>query len=330
MKNLITRTASGVIFVALMIGGILWHPLSFLAVMLLVLVGTLNEFYNITAEKRGPNDSRLTGKWFLTGLFTFVFLLSYLLASEPVRAMPDISNPLKALFQVIMMQRDSALTLNALIPSLIFLVFFFQLFSKSTKPFENIGWNVVAIMYILVPLALTNKIYFEKNALFLVLLFGIIWLYDSMCYVFGSLLGKRKLFERVSPKKTVEGLIGGSIITLTVAWFLAPILENLSQNESLAASAGWLIDLTSGLKDISQIQWVLLTVVIIFGATVGDLVESLLKRSLQIKDSGSIMPGHGGFLDRFDAYFFTVPFVVLMLWLITQANNLMLLMEFVK
>lgn len=309
MKNLAIRAASGFVFVALMIGGILWHPLSFLAVMLVVVVGSLNEFFNITTEKSGPSDSRLTGKWFLTGLFTLVFLLSYLLASEPVRAMPDISNPLKALFQVIMMQRDSALTLNALVPSLIFLVFFFQLFSKSTRPFENIGWNVIAIVYILVPMALTNKIYFEKGPLFLVALFGIIWFYDSACYSFGSLIGRTKLFERVSPKKTIEGLVGGALVTLAASWF---------------------INLIPGLEVLSKIQWVILTVVVIFGATAGDLVESLLKRSLQIKDSGSIMPGHGGFLDRFDAYFFTVPFVVWILWVFTQANNLMLLMEFVS
>lgn len=309
MKNLAIRAASGFVFVALMIGGILWHPLSFLAVMLVVVVGSLNEFFNITAEKRGPSASRLTGKWFLTGLFTLVFLLSYLLASEPVRAMPDISNPLKALFQVIMMQRDGALTLNALVPALVFLIFFFELFSKSTKPFENIGWNTIAIMYILVPMALTNKIYFEKGPLFLVAIFGIIWFYDSACYSFGSLIGKRKLFERVSPKKTLEGLIGGVLVTLTASWF---------------------IPLIPGLEILSSIEWLLLTVVIIFGATAGDLVESLLKRSLQIKDSGSIMPGHGGFLDRFDAYFFTVPFVVWILWVFTQANSLMLLMEFVS
>lgn len=309
MKNLAIRAASGFVFVALMIGGILWHPLSFLAVMLVVVVGSLNEFFNITAEKRGPSASRLTGKWFLTGLFTLVFLLSYLLASEPVRAMPDIANPLKALFQVIMMQRDGALTLNALVPALVFLVFFFELFSKSTKPFENIGWNTIAIMYILVPIALTNKIYFEKGPLFLVAIFGIIWFYDSACYSFGSLIGKRKLFERVSPKKTLEGLIGGILVTLTASWF---------------------IPLIPGLEILSSVEWLLLTVVIIFGATAGDLVESLLKRSLQIKDSGSIMPGHGGFLDRFDAYFFTVPFVVWILWVFTQANSLVLLMEFVS
>jgi phosphatidate cytidylyltransferase len=309
MKNLFVRAASGLVFAVIMIGGILWHPLSFLAIMSLVLIGSLNEYYNITSERREPSASRFSGKWFLVFSFFLVYGLSFLLSSEPVRAMPDISNPLKALFQVIMMQRDSALALNVLVPILIFKMFAWELFSKRERPFENLGWNVIAVVYILVPLVLTNKIFFEKGPVFLVAVFGLVWFYDSACYSFGSLLGRHKLLERISPKKTIEGLVGGAITTVMVSWFLPRV---------------------PGLEILTKVQWVILTLVIITAATFGDLVESLLKRSLNIKDSGSIMPGHGGFLDRFDAYFFTVPFMAFTLWAFTQANNLMLLLEYVN
>jgi phosphatidate cytidylyltransferase len=309
MKNLAIRAASGLVFAVIMIGGILWHPLSFLAVMSVVLIGSLSEYYNIISERREPSASRFSGKWFLVSVFFVVYALSFLLSSEPVRAMPDISNPVKALFQVIMMQRDSALALNVLVPILIFKLFAWELFSKRERPFENLGWNVLGVAYILVPMILTNKIFFEKGAVFLLAVFGIIWFYDSACYSYGSLFGKHKLLERVSPKKTIEGLAGGALTTLVASWFLP---------------------LVPGLEILSKVQWVILTAVIITGATYGDLVESLLKRSLNIKDSGSIMPGHGGFLDRFDAYFFAVPFIALMLWVFTQVNNLMLLLEYVN
>lgn len=297
MKNLVTRAASGFVFAVVMIGGIMWHPLSFLAVMSVVLIGTLNEYYNITSERREHSSYFLSKKWSLITIFFVVYVISFLLSSEPVRAMPDISNPLKALFQVLLMQRDSALALNVLVPILIFKLFFIELFTKNRKPFENIGWNVIAVMYVLVPMILTNKLFFDKGPLFLVALFGIVWFYDSACYSYGSLFGKRKLFERVSPKKTLEGFIGGVVTTLIASWFL---------------------HLIPGLDILSKPEWVILTVVLIFGATVGDLVESLLKRSLSIKDSGSFMPGHGGFLDRFDAYLFSIPFVALMLCLVLK------------
>lgn len=309
MKNLAIRAASGLVFAVIMIGGILWHPLSFLAVMSVVLLGSLHEFFRVTEQKRESSKQLFSREWFLLLSFWSVFAISFLLSSEPVRALPDISNPVKALFQVILMQRDSALALTVLVPILIFKLFAFELFSKRERPFENLGWNVMAVMYILVPMILTNKIFFEKGALFLVAVFGIIWFYDSACYSYGSLFGKHKLLERVSPKKTIEGLIGGVITTLVVAWFLP---------------------LVPGLEILSKVEWVILTAVVITAATYGDLVESLFKRSLNIKDSGSIMPGHGGFLDRFDAYFFAVPYVALMLWIFTQANNLMLLLEYVN
>lgn len=311
MKNLAVRAASGVVFVTLMVVGILFNQWTYLLIMGGVLLGSLNEFYSVTKPHREAPLFRPAQKWSLIALFMVVFLISYMLVSPPVRYLPDTGNMAKAFFQILLMQRDGALAMNILVPGLIFILFAIELFTKHEKPFVNIGWNLVGATYLLMPMVLTNKIYFEKGGVFLITIFAIIWLYDSACYAIGSLIGKTPLLPRVSPKKTVEGTIGGSIVTLLAVFFVVPHVPYLEGT-------------------LSNIEWTILSVVIIKFATLGDLVESLLKRSMNVKDSGSIMPGHGGFLDRFDAYFLTVPFVAFMLWIFTQVDNLMSLLQFMK
>jgi phosphatidate cytidylyltransferase len=139
-----------------------------------------------------------------------------------------------------------------------------------------------------------------------------------MCYISGSLIGRTKLFERISPKKTVEGLIGGMVLSLTLVFFYDRILALLSGAYHLQTAA------------YSNVQWVFIGLVTLVFATFGDLVESQLKRSLNIKDSGSIMPGHGGFLDRLDAILVAIPFSVLAIWLVDQINNILLLKNFLS
>ena len=119
----------------------------------------------------------------------------------------------------------------------------------------------------------------------------LIWTNDTMAYFVGSQLGRRKLFERISPKKTWEGTIGGGLCAVLVAWGLSFII-----------------------KDFTQPQWLVLGMVAAVFGTLGDLVESMLKRSVGVKDSGNLLPGHGGLLDRFDAFIFALPFF----WLALQ------------
>lgn len=313
MKKFFIRTASALVFAVFMFGGILWCPLSFSILMSIILIGSMNEFYNISQPKRENLTAPLTKKTFIIISCIIVYWISFLLSSEPVRAMPDVHNLFKAFFQVLLMQRDSALAMNVIVPVLIFIFFAAELFSKSENPFVNIGWNVLAAFYLLVPLILTNNIYFTKGGIFLLLVFCIIWFYDSAAYVFGSLVGKRKLFERVSPKKTTEGMVIGVALTIAVLYGFLQISQ-----------------LAFLFEKLSHKQWLILAFIIVIAATFGDLVESLLKRSLNIKDSGSIMPGHGGFLDRFDAYFFTVPFVALTLWIFAKADGLLLMIEYMN
>lgn len=311
MKNLAVRAASGAVFVILMVAGILFNQYTYLIIMGGVLLGSLHEFYSVTKPSREAPLFKPMQKWSLIVLFMVVYLLSYLLVSPPMRTMPDTSNMAKAFFQILLMQRDASLAMNVLVPGLIFLLFAMELFTKHEKPFVNIGWNLVGATYLLMPMVLTNKIYFDKGGVFLITIFAIIWLYDSACYAVGSVVGKTPLLPRVSPKKTIEGLAGGAVITLLAVFFVIPHIPYLEGT-------------------LGKIEWTILSAVIIVFATLGDLVESLLKRSMNIKDSGSIMPGHGGFLDRFDAYFLTVPFVAFMLWVFAQVSNLMSLLQFLK
>ncbi len=179
------------------------------------------------------------------------------------------------------------------LPALIFPIFAFELFKKS-KPLENIAFTFLGIIYIAVPFSLFNLLVFPEitgNKFTYKLLFSffiLIWSYDTGAYFVGSLIGKNLFFERISPKKTWEGTIGAFFVTLAVSIVVYYIF------------------------DIYKIyDWIILSFIISFGAIFGDLVESMFKRTLKIKDTGKIMPGHGGILDRFDSAMFTVPFFII-------------------
>jgi len=123
--------------------------------------------------------------------------------------------------------------------------------------------------------------------------FLILWIYDSGAYIFGSMFGRHRILERISPKKSWEGFFGGSAAGLLTAYLI---------------SASFI--------EFSAIQWMLIALIIIVFGTFGDLVESMLKRSTGVKDSGSILPGHGGILDRFDAVFLAAPPVYILIYLL--------------
>lgn len=180
----------------------------------------------------------------------------------------------------------------------LFLPFIREIWAKSEHPIQNIAITLLGLIYIPLPLSFLpfmngpTETQFLHMPAYLLGYLLITWVYDTGAYLFGSRIGKTKFFERISPKKTWEGTIAGAIAAclLTIAlWRLA--------------------------VDISMADWaVLLSIVLVFG-TFGDLVESMFKRSLSIKDSGNILPGHGGILDRFDSIFLSAPFVFLYFFL---------------
>lgn len=309
MKTFFLRLSSGLVVAALAIGAMLWNQYSFFVLMSIILLGSLNEYFNLTQAKRDITKGFFQGKWFVVLLGYVAFVKAFVLASPPAEGIPNFNNYFLLFFDVLTRFRDSSLTLNVTIPILVFLLFIVELYSKSEKPFENLGWKTVAIFWIVVPVILTTNIYFQHGGWFILAMFFCTWMYDSFCYITGSLIGKHKLFERISPKKTVEGMIGGMLITLVVYSFANKIPQ---------------------LQMFSRIEWMALAFVIMVSATYGDLVESLLKRSLGVKDSGNIMPGHGGFLDRLDSFYFVIPCVAMLLWLIAQIRNLLIVYEFLN
>lgn len=309
MKTFFIRLSSGLVVAALAITAMLYNQWTFFILMSLMLLGSLYEFFNITQPKREVTTGFFQGKWFVIILGYIAFVKAFVLASPPAQGIPNLNNLFYTFFDVLTRFRDSSLTLNVTIPIFVFILFIAELYGKSEKPFENLGWKTVAVFWIVVPVILTTNIYFQQGGFFILAMFFCIWMYDSFCYITGSLIGKHKLFERISPKKTIEGAIGGMIITLVAYSFANKIPQ---------------------LQMFSRVEWMVLAFVIMVSATYGDLVESLLKRSLNVKDSGNIMPGHGGFLDRLDSFYLVIPCVAMTLWMFTQIRNLMLVFEYLN
>lgn len=179
---------------------------------------------------------------------------------------------------------------------LLYLLFITELYLKHENPFRNIGFTLLGIFYVAVPFSMLNYIVFHKGFYDYEILLGfffILWANDTGAYLVGSRIGKNKMFERVSPGKTWEGTIGGGILGLIVAYLISLLFS-----------------------DLQTIEWLIIATLLIVIGTVGDLVQSIYKRSKNIKDSGSILPGHGGILDRFDSLLLATPFVFTYLFIL--------------
>ncbi len=272
MNNFSKRTITGFSFIGIVIASVVIHPLVFAGLFLIVALLSLREFFNlVTTDQIKP----LLIPTYFSVIFIYVSFWGW-----------------KYLFP----EHPKYLSLNIIV---LFLPFIIQLYRKSEKPFHNIAYTLLGVFYIVFPFILLGSFYFiiypTEGISYGVLFgfFGIIWISDTGAYLVGSLIGKHRLFKRISPKKSWEGSIGGGIFAIggaVLSWYL------------FGALLVW--------------QWVILAIIILIVGTLGDLVESLLKRSLGVKDSGSILPGHGGLLDRFDNVFLSAPFVFVYLMII--------------
>jgi phosphatidate cytidylyltransferase len=177
------------------------------------------------------------------------------------------------------------------------LVFLFELYRTAKNPFTNIAYTFLGLIFVVLPFCFFYRLSYVKDGVFnfhLPLAFMLmLWASDTGAYLFGRKLGKTKLFERHSPKKTWEGFAGGIFMSLLVAGIIHFFFS-----------------------EISLLIWAGMAVIIVSFGTLGDLVESMLKRSLDVKDSGSLLPGHGGLLDRFDGLLVAAPIVYVYLYLI--------------
>lgn len=278
MKDVVKRALTGVVFLTVTVGSILLHQVAFTIVFGFITAMGLWEFYRICRNENIIVQKTL-GTIIGTGLFVVTGLIS--MSNLPVS------------YQL--------LTLP-----LVYLIFIRELFRNHPKPFTNIAYTMLGIIYIALPFTLLNYIVkpgldtdplkYDTYKYVLLGYFVLVWVFDTGAYIFGVSFGKRKMFPSISPKKSWEGFVGGLIVSMLFAWLIS-----LMQTK-------WLPELPFSLVD-----WFAIAFISVVIGTIGDLVESQLKRSVNIKDSGSLLPGHGGILDRFDSILISAPFVFIYL-----------------
>lgn len=286
VKNLIVRAATGIIFVALLISGIVISHITLLILFTAITALTVWEFSTIANKHMHLQVNRFITTAAAAYLFVAVWAFNTNLMGSEV-----------------------------FIPYLISIIYLLvsELYLDNHDTIQTWGMTFMAQLYIALPFAALNTLcvintpegvqYYYWYALSL---FIFLWSSDTGAYVFGSLLGKHKLFERVSPKKTWEGSAGGGLVAVIASQVIAYFVPFTSASTGITNNILW-----AGLA--------LLTVVM---GTWGDLVESLFKRKVGIKDSGNILPGHGGMLDRFDSSLIAIPAAVVYIYTIMLNLNL--------
>jgi phosphatidate cytidylyltransferase len=286
LKNFFTRTLTAGAFVAVLLGCTYYGQISFSILFFIVTILGLWEFYSL-AEKGRSFPQKIFGT-----IYGAILFLAFTLVLVGDKYNVHTGNIIIPITRILIL----FLFLS------FFLIFIFELFRKKDNPFKNIAFTFLGIIYVAVPFTLLNFMGILKGAYNHQLMFGIfflLWCNDAGAYIVGSLIGKHKLFPRISPGKSWEGSIGGAIITYGIVFII-------SNWYTLISFADWMV---------------IATILIVIG-TLGDLVESLLKRSVNVKDSGSLLPGHGGILDRFDSLIMSVPFIVVYLLIKVMTINM--------
>ena len=284
MKNFITRTITGILFVAIMVTGICLRGAAMILLFALITGLTLWEFTGLVNE----HVADTTVNRFITtaaGVYLFLAFAGYCTGIVPP---------------------------SAFIPYLLTLIYLFisELYLKQKNPIQDWAYTMLSQLYIALPFSMINVLSFQADPLtgqiayhwlLPMSVFIFLWANDTGAYCAGSLFGRHKLFPRVSPGKTWEGSIGGAVIVLIIAAVISYFAGSDASLSTLNAQ-------------LSTLKWLGLGLVVVFFGTWGDLVESLFKRTLGIKDSGNILPGHGGMLDRFDSSLMAIPAAVIYLY----------------
>ncbi len=282
MKNLIIRSITGVLFVAIIVVSFL-NSIAMTLLFALITGLTLWEFCGLVNEQKGVQINKFIST--VAGVYLFFAMRAYLSDIGLVHSEVFIPYLLSVIYLLIS-----------------------ELYLKNENPVANWAFTMLGQMYVALPFALLNVLAFRSTPdgvvysyLAPLCIFIFLWSNDTGAYCFGSLFGKHKLFPRISPAKSWEGSIGGGIFVIIIAGLIGYFTE------------------LNGVNDLKMNipQWMGLGLTVAVFGTWGDLVESLLKRTFKIKDSGSILPGHGGMLDRFDSSLLAIPAAVVYLYTIT-------------
>jgi len=266
LNKLLTRTITGIVLVSVMLAAIFVSEYSYAILFLLIIGGASIEFSRLFIQSKVRPL-----KWMPFLISIFLFTTFFLIAKGII-----------------------GLEYAAAFPLLILIIIATEMYRKKETVVENIAVALLSIFYVALPLSLVNYLVFPKfqptdiyNPALLVALFVIIWVYDSGAYLVGVSIGKHRLFERISPKKSWEGAIGGTLTAIVASFFISKYIP-----------------------EISLSHWIIISILVVVSSTFGDLTESMFKRYFGIKDSGNILPGHGGILDRFDSLLFAAPVLV--------------------
>ena len=291
MKNLIVRSITGVIFVAAIVTCFL-RPEAMLLLFAIVTGLTVWEFCGLVNDHVAATS---INRFICTvaGVYFFLAMGGYVSGITP--------------------------SSGVFIPYLLTLIYLMvsELYLKQENPINDWAYTMLSQMYIALPFSMIPVLAFNAgadgnihfNSLLPLSVFIFLWVSDSGAYCVGSLIGKHKLFPRISPGKSWEGSIGGGVFVLIaaaiVAWYDQSAVESLKAAGEMYTPV------------LSTIQWLGLGLVVCVFGTWGDLVESLFKRTIGIKDSGNILPGHGGMLDRFDSSLMAFPAAVVYVYSLT-------------
>lgn len=277
MKNFIIRTITGIIFVAAIVASFL-RPEAMVLLFSIVTGLTVWEFTGLVNERPGVTVNRFICT---VAAVYFFYAMTYFCSDVYGGAAKSV----------------------VFIPYLVTIIYLMvsELYLKQADPIQDWAYTMLSQMYIALPFSLLNVLAFTAtpqgavsfNTLLPLSVFVFLWVNDSGAYCVGSLLGRHKLFPRISPGKSWEGSIGGAVFVLAAAYAISYFLDGTM---------------------LSTLEWLGLGLIVVVFGTWGDLIESLFKRTLGIKDSGNILPGHGGMLDRFDSSLIAIPAAVVYLY----------------
>lgn len=274
MNNFVKRTLSGFLFVTMIISSIMLSRFTFAPFFAIICGWAVFEFHKLTNKQQ---DIKVN-PWIGLIASVMLFLCSFLFASG--------------------VSQSHVYSIYAIY---VILVLIFELFQHKVNPIHNWAYFILGQILIALPFSLLNYILFidKWQPMILIAVFATIWVNDTGAYLVGVTFGKHRMFERVSPKKSWEGFIGGAVSALI---------------------SGYIFSLF--IPQINLFYWLIFSEIIVVFGTFGDLMESLMKRALNVKDSGNVLPGHGGLLDRFDSMLLAAPVVFIYLsFLFDQIMN---------